>query len=60
MYIICILQMGYAMPGQINNGIHFRQRSRAYIIADSKKKTRVVFVNIDACMATQAMKMEVS
>ena len=52
--------MGYAMPQQTAHGIHFRQWSRAFIIADSQNKTRVVFVNVDVCMGTQLMKMQVS
>ncbi len=53
--------MGYAMPGQETAGIHFRQWSRAYIFAEASNITnRIVFVNIDACMGTQAMKIEVS
>lgn len=51
--------MGYAMPTQIGKGIHLRQYSRAFIFADKDKKSRVVFVNIDACMGTQIMKMQV-
>ncbi|XP_064404279.1 uncharacterized protein LOC135349656 [Halichondria panicea] len=51
--------MGYAMPTQINNGIHFRQYSRAFIMADAEKKSRVVFVNADVCMGTQIMKIQV-
>ncbi len=51
--------MGYAMPTQINKGIHFRQYSRAFIIVDAEKKSRVVFVNVDVCMGTQIMKMQV-
>lgn len=54
------LQMGYAMPTQINHGIHLRQFSRAFIIADSQKQSRVVFVNVDICMGTQIMKMQAS
>ena len=58
--LILLLQMGMANPKQIAHGIHFRQYSRAYIIADSKNpKNRVVFVSIDACMGTQIMKMKV-
>ena len=53
--------MGMANPKQIARGIHFRQYSRAYIIADLRNpQTRVVFVSIDACMGTQIMKMKVS
>ena len=51
--------MGYAMPQQISNGIHFRQYSRAIILADSLNRTRVVFINADICMGTQIMKIEV-
>jgi len=50
--------MGYANPAQIGDGIHLRQYSRAFIIDDGK--TRVVFVSGDICMATQALKMNVS
>ncbi len=50
--------MGYANPAQIGDGIHLRQFSRAFIIDDGK--TRVVFVSVDICMGTQAMKMNVS
>ena len=53
-------QMGYAMPQQTAHGIHFRQWSRAFIIADSQNKTRVVFVNADICMGSQVIKMQVS
>jgi neutral ceramidase len=51
--------MGYAMPTQITHGIHFRQWSRAFIIADSSDTSRVVFVNVDICMGTQILKMQV-
>ena len=52
--------MGYAMPQQISNGIHFRQYSRAFILADSLNRTKVVFINADICMGSQIMKIEVS
>ena len=55
-----IHQMGYAMPTQINNGIHFRQYSRAFIVADSLKKTRIVFINTDICMGSQIIKIQVT
>lgn len=51
--------MGYASPTQTTEGIHFRQWSRAFIIADTDKKNRVVFVNLDVCMGSQIMKMKV-
>jgi len=51
--------MGYANPAQISNGIHLRQWSRAFIFSESASSERIVFVNIDACMTTQIMKLEV-
>lgn len=52
--------MGYAMPQQKANGIHFRQRSRAFIFADSANDTnRVVFVSSDVCMTFQEVKAHV-
>lgn len=47
------------MPTQITHGIHLRLYSRAFIVADAKKASRVVFVNADICMGTQIMKMQV-
>ena len=55
-----IFQMGYASFSQISKGIHLRQWSKAYIIVDQGQKNRAVFVNIDVCMGTQVMKMQVS
>jgi neutral ceramidase len=51
--------MGYANPTQTTHGIHFRQYSRAFIFVDAMMDKRVVFVNIDICMGTQAIKIEV-
>ena len=51
--------MGYANPAQVSAGIHLRQWSRAFIIAESPTSKRVVFVNLDICMATQIIKLEV-
>ncbi|KAI0250039.1 Neutral/alkaline nonlysosomal ceramidase [Lactifluus subvellereus] len=40
--------MGYANLPQIDTGLHMRQRSRAYIIAETSNVTnRVVFINAD-------------
>ncbi|XP_027334513.1 neutral ceramidase 1-like [Abrus precatorius] len=50
--------MGYANTGQIASGIHFRLRARAFIVAEPKGK-RVVFVNLDACMASQIVTIKV-
>lgn len=44
--------MGYAKMSQDASGIHFRLRSRAFIIEDQAKK-RVVYVSIDAGMIDQ-------
>ena len=49
--------MGYAKLDQRDLGIHFRQWSRAFIIADGS--STVVFISADVCMATQLMKMRV-
>ena len=51
--------MGYAVPTQIGHGIHLRQFSRAFIVADEQNATRVVFINTDICMGTQIIKMKV-
>ena len=50
--------MGYAKMSQDASGIHFRLRSRAFIIEDQNKK-RVVYVSIDAGMIDQAITTEV-
>ncbi|WVY92521.1 hypothetical protein V8G54_031609 [Vigna mungo] len=49
--------MGYANTGQTASGIHFRLRARAFIVSEPKGK-RVVFVNLDACMASQIVKIK--
>ena len=51
--------MGYANPGQVANGIHMRQYARTYILSDPSNNTRIVFVNMDACMPSQGLKQEV-
>ncbi|EXC01507.1 hypothetical protein L484_022085 [Morus notabilis] len=50
--------MGYANTEQIASGIHFRLRARSFIIAEPQGK-RVVFVNLDACMASQIVAIKV-
>ncbi|VAH61876.1 hypothetical protein VPH35_044727 [Triticum aestivum] len=50
--------MGYANTEQIASGIHFRLKSRAFIVAEPNGK-RVVFVNLDACMASQLVNIKV-
>lgn len=51
--------MGYANPKQVGGGIHFRQRARAFIFGDATTGTRAVFVSVDACMGSQALKTAV-
>ncbi|KAE8690430.1 Neutral ceramidase [Hibiscus syriacus] len=50
--------MGYANMEQIASGIHFRLRARAFIVAEPQGN-RVVFVNLDACMASQIVTIKV-
>lgn len=50
--------MGYANSDQTASGIHFRLRARAFIIAEPQG-SRVVFVNLDACMASQLVTLKV-
>lgn len=52
--------MGYAKGSQKSNGIHLRQYSRAYVIADNENQNRVVFVSVDACMISTLVKAQVS
>lgn len=50
--------MGYANSDQIASGIHFRLRARTFIVAEPQG-SRVVFVNLDACMASQIVSIKV-
>ena len=50
---------GYSSPARTAEGIHFRQWSRAFVIADAHESSRVVFVNIDAVAGTQILKIKV-
>ncbi|KAK6935781.1 Neutral/alkaline non-lysosomal ceramidase, N-terminal [Dillenia turbinata] len=50
--------MGYANTEQIASGVHFRLRARAFIVAEPQGN-RVVFVNLDACMASQLVTIKV-
>lgn len=50
--------MGYANTEQVAAGIHIRLRARAFIVAEPWGK-RVVFVNLDACMASQLVTLKV-
>ncbi|KAM3271402.1 hypothetical protein ACQJBY_041915 [Aegilops geniculata] len=51
--------MGYANAEQVTSGIHFRLKSRAFIVAEPDDGKRVVFVNLDACMASQLVNIKV-
>ncbi|GJW23456.1 neutral ceramidase 2-like protein [Tanacetum coccineum] len=51
--------MGYANLDQSTAGIHFRLRARAFIVAESLNGPRVVFVNLDAGMASQLVTIKV-
>lgn len=44
--------MGYANMDQTTSGVHFRLRARAFVVSEPQGK-RVLFVNLDACMASQ-------
>ncbi|KAF8394963.1 hypothetical protein HHK36_018902 [Tetracentron sinense] len=50
--------MGYANMKQTASGVHFRLRARTFIIAEPQEN-RVVFVNLDACMASQLVTIKV-
>lgn len=50
--------MGYANAEQIASGVHFRLRARSFIVAEPQRK-RLVFVNLDACMASQLVTIKV-
>ena len=50
--------MGSANTDQVASGIHFRLRARSFIVAEPQGK-RVVFVNLDACMASQIVTIKV-
>ncbi|KAF6160957.1 hypothetical protein GIB67_007598 [Kingdonia uniflora] len=50
--------MGYANTEQTASGVHFRLRARAFIVADPQG-SRAVFVNLDACMASQLVTVKV-
>ncbi|EFA82919.1 Acetylornitine deacetylase [Heterostelium album PN500] len=50
--------MGYAVPQQVTEGLHFRLRARAFAFMDSNG-SRAVYVSVDACMIFQAVKLQV-
>lgn len=52
--------MGYAMLQQRTHGIHFRTYARAIVVVSKTNDERIVLVNLDLCMSTQAIKMTVA
>ena len=54
-----INMMGYAQPQQLDQGIHSRLWSRAFIIASPNTDKRVVFVSADMGMTFQSVKQGV-
>ncbi|GAM24678.1 hypothetical protein SAMD00019534_078530, partial [Acytostelium subglobosum LB1] len=50
--------MGYAMPGQVTEGLHFRLRARAFVFVDTNGN-RAAYVSTDSCMIFQAVKIKV-
>ncbi|XP_060552761.1 uncharacterized protein LOC132714046 [Ruditapes philippinarum] len=50
--------MGYANPAQTSRGLHLRQFSRTFIFED-QMKNKVVYINLDACMFSQGLKLEI-
>ncbi|KAA1470483.1 Neutral/alkaline nonlysosomal ceramidase [Dentipellis sp. KUC8613] len=52
--------MGYASLAQTDTGLHMRQRSRAFIIADaSNSSNRVVFINADIAMGDTGVRRSI-
>nr|DBA15196.1 TPA: hypothetical protein GDO54_004440 [Pyxicephalus adspersus] len=51
--------MGYASSDQIAGGLHTRQYSRAFIVAQPDNSKRVVFVSADIGMVSQRVRLEV-
>ncbi|KAI0343537.1 Neutral/alkaline nonlysosomal ceramidase [Trametopsis cervina] len=52
--------MGYASLAQTDTGLHLRQRSRAWIVADATNPTqRVVFINADIAMGDTGIRRSI-
>uniref|UniRef100_F6UTT2 Neutral ceramidase n=1 Tax=Ciona intestinalis TaxID=7719 RepID=F6UTT2_CIOIN len=49
--------MGYANPNQVSGGLHMRQYARAFLVQQGRN--RILFVNVDACMGSLLVKLEV-
>jgi neutral ceramidase len=54
-----INMMGYAQPQQLDQGIHSRLWSRAFIIASPNSDKRIIFVSADMGMTFQSVKQGV-
>ncbi|KAL1940348.1 hypothetical protein VTO73DRAFT_8920 [Trametes versicolor] len=52
--------MGYASLSQVDTGLHMRQRSRAFIVADaSNSSNRFVFINADIAMGDTGVRRSI-
>ncbi|KDR69911.1 hypothetical protein GALMADRAFT_255768 [Galerina marginata CBS 339.88] len=52
--------MGYASLGQTDTGLHMRQRSRAFIVADAAAPSnRIVFINADIAMGDSGVRRSI-
>ncbi|KAF8883297.1 Neutral/alkaline non-lysosomal ceramidase-domain-containing protein [Infundibulicybe gibba] len=52
--------MGYASLAQTDTGLHMRQRSRAFIVADaSAPSNRIVFINADIAMGDTGVRRSI-
>ncbi|KAI8978173.1 Neutral/alkaline nonlysosomal ceramidase [Trametes punicea] len=52
--------MGYANLAQVDSGLHMRQRSRAFIVADAANpSSRVVFINADIAMGDTGVRRSI-
>ncbi|CDO72669.1 hypothetical protein BN946_scf184985.g88, partial [Trametes cinnabarina] len=52
--------MGYASLAQVDTGLHMRQRSRAFIVADAvNSSNRIVFINADIAMGDTGVRRSI-
>ncbi|KAF8623397.1 hypothetical protein AX17_007435 [Amanita inopinata Kibby_2008] len=52
--------MGYASLPQVDTGLHMRQRSRAFIVAEaSQPSNRIVFINADIAMGDTGVRRSI-
>lgn len=50
---------GFVKEGQVSQGIHFRQWSRAFVIADQESGKRIAFASVDIGSITHAIHLSV-